>query len=169
MIERCRRLPTTVLIPLLAVCCLSLPRTASAQEPGYRQGDTSLGVGLAASSDSFDLLASAGYFVHPRLELGLLGRASFASQGRDVGMLSPYLQAYLLTRPPVTPFVRLSAGRLFIEDQQDGWVLHGGVGAALLLGSRLRLTFEVYRERYYLPPGDPEDIDDYHLGLGVVF
>jgi hypothetical protein len=158
--------PTIGLLLLAGLLLVPMPGAA---QVGFRTGRTSLGLGLSGDSETMNVAASFGYFVESHLELGVECRGSLSSVDPNLGLLAPFAEIYLLPNPPVAPFVRLSAGRLFIQDQRDGWMLHGGVGLAIFLGPNLVLSAELFRERYYLPPDPAEDLTSYRLGLGLMF
>jgi len=156
---------------LLALLLLPLaPAVAHAQGIGLRHGGHNLGIGLAAGSGYLTAAGSYGYFVTERVELGGAAEVFHGDQALDYGLLGPYVRRFALTEPPLLPFVKIAASRLFIQDVDDGWLLHGGVGLGLLLGRGLLISAEVYRE-YQRSGGTDgwEPRNDYRLGLNILF
>ena len=147
-----------------------LARPATARPGGgFRKGRTTLHLGFSASSEHTAILAAYGYYLHRHLEAGLAGTAEFWKDYPDRGQLGPYLRAYLLPGPPVAPFLHLAAGRLWVQGENDGWMLHWGVGAAIFIGRHLMLLGELFQEQYRLPERETKTVTDYRIGAGFLF
>lgn len=137
--------------------------------------DAGLALGLGIGPPvSFTVGGSFGYFVVDGLELGLGSAVTFGPDQDTVIELMPYVRWVFWRAYPISPYVRVRGGRLFIIDNIDVSVVGASVGAVLFAGRHFGIQAEggfqyLFPDEGLCPGDDTCLVPVFGLNVGFFF
>ena len=145
------------------VLCLAAPLAAA--DP-FSKGTWAPGLGFGYSSTGVAHgFFKLGYFIVDDLELGGWVEYTHHPDTLDWGMAGPRARLYLPIFSSVIPNVGAHVGRVFLEDEEGGWVVGGAAGVLLMLGGSMGLDVSYQYDRWYVDA--LEEDETYHLVIGL--
>jgi hypothetical protein len=157
-------------IPALMITVMMLsPISARARfESGtFRFG---AGLGLRGSDQGavFSFGASGGVFVLKGFDLGLSGLLQTGGEAGTLFLLAADVRFIPFADLELTPYLKASGGRLFVE-WDDAWMVSAGGGLLYMFGPWYGIDLSVAYRWLIYPEGDPDGNYDVQVGVLLLF
>lgn len=158
-----------VICTLLTTFLLSLPSITRARfEAGtFRFG---AGLGLRGSDQGavFSFGAAGGVFVLKGFDLGISGLLQTGGETGTLFLLAADVRFIPFADLDLTPYIKASGGRLFVE-WDDAWMVSAGGGLLYMFGPWYGIDLSVAYRWLIYPEGDPEGNYDVQMSILLLF